>query len=129
MPGLPRAVDWSHPDVVQHVVNELLPLALACFLLGAVETAAIGRMFAEKHGGRFDSNQEFLALAAANLAAGLGRGYPVSGGMSQSLVNEAGRRANTAVELHRRSGDPGRGGLLLASAARPCRSRCSPPSC
>jgi len=57
--------------------------------LGAVETAAIGRMFTAKHGGRFDSNQEFLALATANLAAGLGRGFPVSGGMSQSLVNES----------------------------------------
>ena len=55
-----------------------------------METAAIGRMFAAKHGGRLDANQEFLALAAANLAAGLGRGFPVSGGMSQSLVNEGG---------------------------------------
>lgn len=80
--GLP-AVRWSD-------VNDLLPLALACFLLGAVETAAIGRMFATKNGGRFDSNREFLALAAANLAAGFGRGYPISGGMSQSLVNESG---------------------------------------
>ncbi len=80
--GLPR-VTWND-------VNDLLPLALACFLLGAVETAAIGRMFAAKHGGRLDANQEFLALAAANLAAGLGRGFPVSGGMSQSLVNEGG---------------------------------------
>lgn len=68
--------------------NELLPLAFACFLLGAVETAAIGRTFAAKHGGRFDANQEFLALSASNLAAGLGRGFPVSGGLSQSLVNE-----------------------------------------
>ena len=32
-----------------------------------------------------------LKLAtASNLAAGLGRGFPVSGGMSQSLVNEGG---------------------------------------
>src|SRR4029077_6606062 len=38
----------------------------------------------------FDANQEFLALAASNLAAGLGRGFPISGGMSQSLVNEGG---------------------------------------
>ena len=67
-----------------------LPLAFACFLLAAVETAAIGRMFTAKHGGRLDANQEFLALAASNLAAGLGRGFPVSGGMSQSLVNEGG---------------------------------------
>jgi high affinity sulfate transporter 1 len=69
-------------------LNELLPLALACFLLGAVETAAIGRMFVAKHGGRFDANQESLALAASNLLAGLGGGFPVSGGTSQSLVNE-----------------------------------------
>ena len=46
-------------------------------------------MFALKHGHRLDPNQEFLALAAANLGAGLGRGFPVSGGMSQSLVNES----------------------------------------
>jgi len=80
--GLP-AVHWGDP-------NELLPLAIACFMLGAVETAAIGRMFTAKHGGRFDSNQEFLGLAAGNLFAGLGQGFPVSGGMSQSLVNEGG---------------------------------------
>lgn len=80
--GLP-AIRWDD-------LNELLPLALACFLLGAVETAALGRMFTAKHGGRFDANQEFLALATANLAAGIGRGFPISGGMSQSLVNEGG---------------------------------------
>ena len=80
--GLP-ALHWDD-------LNHLLPLALACFMLGAVETAAIGRMFTAKHGGRLDANQEFLALAAANLAAGLGRGFPISGGMSQSLVNEGG---------------------------------------
>ena len=80
--GLP-AIHWAD-------LNQLLPLAFACFLLGAVETAAIGRMFTAKHGGRLDANQEFLALAAANLAAGLGRGFPISGGMSQSVVNEGG---------------------------------------
>jgi high affinity sulfate transporter 1 len=84
--GLP---EFGLPAVRGSDINELLPLAMACFLLAAVETAAIGRTFALKHGYRLDSNQEFLALAAANLASGLGRGYPVSGGMSQSLVNES----------------------------------------
>lgn len=70
-------------------LHDLLPLALACFLLGTVETAAIGRLFAAKHRSRLNANQEFLALAAANLAAAVGRGLPVSGGMSQSLVNES----------------------------------------
>ena len=58
-------------------------------MLAAVETSAIGRMFAQKHGYRLDANQELLALGAANLLSGLGRGFPVSGGMSQSLVNES----------------------------------------
>src|SRR5262245_50957533 len=80
--GLPT-IHWAD-------LNDLLPLAFACFMLGAVETAAIGRMFTAKHGGRLDANQEFLALAASNLGAGLGRGFPISGGMSQSLVNEGG---------------------------------------
>jgi len=80
--GLP-AIHWSD-------LNDLLPLACACFLLAAVETAAVGRAFAAKHGGRLDANQEFVALAAANLAAGLGQGFPASGGMSQSAVNEGG---------------------------------------
>src|SRR5438046_4960209 len=40
--GLPPI---SLPAVYWHDLNELLPLAFACFLLGAVETAAIGRMF------------------------------------------------------------------------------------
>lgn len=71
-------------------LNELVPLAMACFLLAAVESAAIGRMFATRHGYQFDANQELLGLAAANTAAGLGQGFPVGGGMSQSLVNEAG---------------------------------------
>ncbi|MGB8340265.1 MAG: SulP family inorganic anion transporter [Chthoniobacterales bacterium] len=88
--GLPMALDWGNWDSVLQDFNNLVPLAFACFLLAAVETAAIGRMFTAKHGGRLDANQEFLALAASNLAAGLGRGFPISGGMSQSLVNEGG---------------------------------------
>src|SRR6476661_5186520 len=77
------------PPLGWDALNDLLPLAMACFLLGAVETVAIGRMFGQKHGNRLEANQEFLALAAANFAAGLGQGFPVSGGMSQSLVNES----------------------------------------
>ena len=88
--GLPGALDWSDWESALQNFNSLVPLAFACFLLAAVETAAIGRTFTAKHGGRLDANQEFLALAASNLAVGLGRGFPVSGGMSQSLVNEGG---------------------------------------
>ena len=85
--GLP---DLGLPAVHWEDLNEMLPLAIACFLLAAVETAAIGRTFAAKHGGRLDANQEFLALGVSNLAAGFGQGFPISGGMSQSVVNEGG---------------------------------------
>jgi high affinity sulfate transporter 1 len=81
MPGLPIV---SRADL-----NALLPTAFAAFLLGAVETSAIGRMFARKHGYQFDANRELLAIGAANVCSGLGRGFAVSGGMSQSLVNES----------------------------------------
>jgi high affinity sulfate transporter 1 len=85
--GLPP---FGLPAVHVSDLNDLLPLALGCFLLGMVETAALGRMFAAKHGYRFDPNQELLGIASANVMAGLGHGFPVSGGMSQSLVNESG---------------------------------------
>jgi sulfate permease, SulP family len=85
--GLPP---FGLPTVHASDLNDLLPLALGCFLLGVVETAALGRMFAVKHGYRFDANKELLGIASANVMAGLGHGFPVSGGMSQSLVNESG---------------------------------------
>jgi len=85
--GLPP---FGLPAVHVSDLNDLLPLALGCFLLGMVETAALGRMFAAKHGYRFDPNQELLGISGANVMAGLGHGFPVSGGMSQSLVNESG---------------------------------------
>jgi sulfate permease, SulP family len=85
--GLPP---FGLPAVHVSDLNDLLPLALGCFLLGMVETAALGRMFAVKHGYRFDPNQELLGIASANVMSGLGHGFPVSGGMSQSLVNESG---------------------------------------
>jgi MFS superfamily sulfate permease-like transporter len=43
------------PAIYWQDLSQLLPLAFACFLLGAVETAAVGRMLVAKHGGRFDA--------------------------------------------------------------------------
>ena len=89
--NVPRGLPALGVSSVRGVdIDHLLLLAVACFLLAAVETAAIGRTFAAKGRGRLDANQELLALAAANLAAGLGRGLAIGGGSSQSLVNESG---------------------------------------
>src|SRR2546430_5752629 len=86
--GLPP---FGLPAVHVSDLNDLLPLALGCFLLGMVESAALGRMFATKHGYRFDPNQELLGIAGANAMAGLGHGFPVSGGDPQILRHKSGR--------------------------------------
>src|SRR6188474_2971179 len=70
--GLPMP---SLPLVSRADINAILPLSMACFVLAAVETTAIGRMFAAKYGYRLDATQEFLAIGSANLAAGLGAGF------------------------------------------------------
>src|SRR5436189_4798327 len=46
------------PAIHASDLNDLLPLSLSCLSLGAVESSALGRMSAVKHGYRFDSNQE-----------------------------------------------------------------------
>ena len=85
--GLP-SVGW--PIVQWNEVNDLLGLSLACFLLSYVESISTVRTFAVKHGYPIDADQELLALGVANFVAGLGTGYPLAGGMSQSAVNEKG---------------------------------------
>ena len=85
--GLP-SMGW--PLVQWSEVDELLGVALACFLLSYVESISTVRTFAVKHGYPIDADQELLALGAANFAAGFGGGYPLAGGMSQSAVNEKG---------------------------------------
>jgi MFS superfamily sulfate permease-like transporter len=57
-------------------------------LLAYIEGVSAARAFAAKHGYTLDPRQEFLGIGAANLAAALGHGYPVAGGLSQSAVND-----------------------------------------
>jgi SulP family sulfate permease len=79
-------------------VEDIVPLAVGCLLLAYIEGVSAARAFAAKHGYPLDPRQEFLGLGAANLAAALGQGYPVAGGLSQSAVNDkAGARTPLAL--------------------------------
>jgi sulfate permease, SulP family len=79
-------------------VEGIVPLATGCLLLAYIEGVSAARTFAAKHGYALDPRQEFLGLGAANLAAALGHGYPVAGGLSQSAVNDkAGARTPLAL--------------------------------
>jgi high affinity sulfate transporter 1 len=77
-------------------VDGIFPLAAGCLLLGYIESVSAARALAAKHGYPIDVRQELLGIGAANLAAGLGHGYPVAGGLSQSAVNE---RAGAKTQL------------------------------
>jgi high affinity sulfate transporter 1 len=69
-------------------VEGIVPLAAGCLLLAYIEGVSAARGFAEKHGYALNPRQEFLGIGAANLMAGMGHGYPVAGGLSQSAVAE-----------------------------------------
>jgi MFS superfamily sulfate permease-like transporter len=90
-PGLPMP---RLPHFALTDMDTVVPLAVACFLLAFIETIATARTFGMKHRYSVRPRREMLALAAANAATGFFQGYPVSGGMSQSAVNDqAGARS------------------------------------
>lgn len=90
LPAFPH-VNWSELDT-------LMPLSLACFLLAYNEGIAAARLLAMRHQYAIDPNRELLGLGAANVAIAFGHGFPASGGLSQSLVNDE-ARARTPVSI------------------------------
>jgi MFS superfamily sulfate permease-like transporter len=93
--GLPSL---ALPTLRLRDVDGIFPLAAGCLLLAYIEGVSAARSFATKHGYELDPRQEFLGLGTANLAAALGHGYPVAGGLSQSAVNDkAGARTPLAL--------------------------------
>ncbi len=83
--GLPK---FGLPELEFGEANGVVLLGAACLLLSYIESISAARAFAEKHGYPLDVRQELLSLGCANLAVGLGGGYPVAGGLSQTAVNE-----------------------------------------
>ena len=93
--GLPSL---SGPALRLRDVEGIIPLAGGCLLLAYIEGVSAARTFAVKHGYALDPRQELLGIGAANLAAAIGHGYPVAGGLSQSAVNDkAGARTSLAL--------------------------------
>lgn len=96
-PGLP---ELGLPSLRLRDVEGIFPLAAGCLLLAYIEGVSAARSFAEKHGYVLNPRQEFLGIGAANLLTGLGHGYPVAGGLSQSAVSEkAGAKSPLALVI------------------------------
>ncbi len=95
--GLPAL---SMPDISLQLLRELLPAAILISLVGFVESVSVAQTLAARRRQRIEPNQELVALGAANLAAGFSGGFPVTGGLSRSVVNhEAGAQTPMAGAL------------------------------
>ena len=91
--GLPP---FSMPVFDLHDIQGLLPIALTISFVGFIESIAIGKKIASEKGYEVDSNQELIALGAANIVGAFFRAMPVTGGFSRTAVNkDAG--ANTGL--------------------------------
>lgn len=76
--------------------RSLLPAALAIALVGYMEGFSGAQALASKRREKIDPNQELIAFGAANVSAAFTGGYPVTGGVSRSVVNFA-AGANTGL--------------------------------
>ena len=82
--GLPML---SLPNFNLDTMQALLLPALIISIVGFVESISVAQTLAAKRRQRIDPNQELIGLGAANIAAAVGGGYPVTGGFARSVVN------------------------------------------
>jgi SulP family sulfate permease len=85
------------PEFDAAIWGQLLPAAALISVVGFVESVSVAQALAARRRQRIDANQELVGLGAANLAAALTGGYPVTGGFARSVVNfDAGARTQLA---------------------------------
>jgi len=83
-PGLP---ELSLPGFERQLWMDLAVPALLIAVVGFVESVSVAQTLAAKRRQRIRPDQELIGLGAANVAAGLSGGYPVTGGFARSVVN------------------------------------------
>lgn len=82
--GLP-VLAWQ--SITPAMLLSLLPMAVMISLIGFAESVAIARTFAARRRQQVNANRELWGLGIANLAAGASGGFPVTGGLSRTVVN------------------------------------------
>lgn len=82
--GLPAL---ALPQFSYELLQALWLPALLISIIGYVESVSVGRTLGGKRQERIDPDQELIGLGAANVAAALSGGLPVTGGFSRSVVN------------------------------------------
>ena len=83
--GLPRpGIPWTELDTV----GPLVVAAVGITMVSLTDTIATSASFAARRGDEVDPDQEMIGLGAANVAAGLFQGFPVSTSGSRTAVAE-----------------------------------------
>jgi sulfate permease, SulP family len=94
-PGLPSLVV---PPLQLQLWIDLAPASAMIALVVFVESYSIGTTLATRRHRRLISNQELIALGAANVGAAFTGAYPVAGSFSRSSVNfDAGARTQLST--------------------------------
>ena len=89
VPGFPR--------VTLDLILALTPAAILISAVGFVESVSVAQTLAARRRERIVADQELIGLGAANIAASISSGYPVTGGFARSVVNfDAGARTPAA---------------------------------
>src|SRR5690554_1022236 len=82
------------------LVLQLLPGAAMIAIISFVESLSIAQATALQQRSQLNSNQELIALGAANIGAGLSSAFPVTGSLSRTVVNaDAGAKTSMAGVL------------------------------
>ena len=84
--GLPG---FSLPSMGANDIAPVLLGGLAVALISFADTSVLSRTYAGRTARFVDPNQEMVGLGAANLAAGLFQGFPISASASRTPVAEA----------------------------------------
>jgi len=80
---------WSLGAWTASDIPKVFPTALSATLIGYMESIAIGKNLAAKHGYDLEAGQELFALGLSNLVGAMFSCYPVTGSFSRSAVNNA----------------------------------------
>ncbi|AJE47613.1 SulP family inorganic anion transporter [Celeribacter indicus] len=75
------------PQFAPSVWRDLIGAAFLISIIGFVESVSVAQTLAAKRRQRIRPDQELIGLGAANVAAALSGGYPVTGGFARSVVN------------------------------------------
>lgn len=83
--GLPS---FEIPGMEWNDYRALFPIILVISLVSYMESIAVAKAIANKHGYKIDANQELIALGSANIGGSFFQSFPTTGGFSRTAVND-----------------------------------------